>query len=153
MSLDLLAIADALAAKYAAVSAPSGLSPIVGATARTPNNIPGTPYVAVELPSSDEITIGNGQRLGVHDFDVYFLMDRATAALEIDKERLLKWLPGLLDATYSGMKLGLLTVRKAYTVEYEYGQYSYGGNEYHAWHLVTRVWTEDAVTLVAGAAA
>lgn len=152
MSLDLLAIADAVAAKFGAVTAPTGYDPIVGATARTPNNIPGTPFVAVELPASDEITVSTGRRDGVHDFDVYFLMDRATAALEIDKERLLKWLPGLLDATYSGLKLGLLTVKKSYVVEYEYGQYSYGGNEYHAWHLVVRVWTEDSITLAAGAA-
>lgn len=148
----MLAIANAVAAKFAAVTAPTGLDPIVAGTALTPNNIPGTPYVVVELPGSDELLIEQSRRLGVHDFDVYFLMDRATAALEIDKERLLKWLSGLLDATYSGMKLGLLVVRKAYVVEYEYGLYTYAGIDYHAWHLVVRVWTEDTVTLAAGAA-
>lgn len=148
----MLAIANAVATTYGAVSTPAGLDPIVGSTALTPNNIPGTPYVVVELPSSDEITIGNGRRDAPHEFDVYFLMDRATAALEIDKERLLKWLPGLLDATYAGMKLGLLAVKKAYSTEYEYGLYTYAGVEYHAWHLVCRVWTEDTITLAPGAA-
>lgn len=147
----MLAIADALAAKYGAVSAPTGLPAIIGATARTPNNIPGTPYVAVELPSGVDITLA-AHRTATHEFDVYFLMDRATAALEIDKEQLLKWLPGLLDATYGGLKLGLLTVKKAYAVDYEYGLYEYAGTPYHAWHLTVRVWTEDSVTIVAGTA-
>lgn len=149
----MLAVANALAAKYAAVTAPTGLDPIVAATALTPNNIPGTPFVVVELPAGDDITVAAGRRDAVHTFDVYFLMDRATAALEVDKERLLKWLPGLLDATYAGLKLGLLVVKKSYVTEYEYGTYTYGGLDYHAWHLTLEVWTEDSVTLAAGSAA
>lgn len=146
----MLALADAVAARFAAVPTPSGETRgLVGATARTPNNIPGTPYVVVELPSSDEITVAQGRRDVVHEFDVYFLLEKAAANIPTDKVRLLRWLPGLLDATYAAMKLGLATVKKSYVTESEYGTYNYGGNEYHAWHLVVRVWTEDAITLVA----
>lgn len=145
----MLAIADAVATRFGAVATPSGETvALVGATARTPNNLPGTPYVVVELPSSNELTIDQ-RRLGVHDFDVYFLLERASGDIPRDKVRLMRWLPGLIDATYAAMKLGLSTVRKSYVVQYEYGTYNYGGVEYHAWHLVCRVWTEDTVTLAA----
>jgi hypothetical protein len=144
----MLAIADAVAARFATVATPSGETiGLVGATARNQNNVPGTPYIVVEMPESDEITVAN-QRVAVHDFDVYFLLDKASGDIPRDKVRLYRWLPGLLDATYGAMKLGLATVRKSYVTEYEYGTYNYGGTEYHSWHLVCRVWTEDAITLV-----
>lgn len=144
----MLAIADAVAARFATVATPSGETvALKGATARTPNNLPGTPYIVVELPESDEVTVASGRRDVVHDFDVYFLLEKASGDIPRDKVRLLRWLPGLLDATYGAMKLALATVKKSYVTEYEYGSYNYGGTEYHAWHLVARVWTEDTVTL------
>ena len=144
----MLAIADGVAARFATVPTPTDETvALVGATARTPNNIPGTPYVVVELPSGDDIAISAGRRDGVHEFEVYFLLDRASGDIPRDKVRLLRWLPGLLDATYGAMKLALATVKKSYVISYEYGTYNYGGNEYHAWRLVVRVWTEDGVTL------
>ncbi len=144
----MLAIADGVAARFATVATPSGETvTLVGATARTPNNLPGTPFVVVELPAGDELTVTQGRRDSVHDFDVYFLLDKASGDIPRDKVRLLRWLPGLLDATYAAMKLALVTVKKSYVTEYEYGVYNYGGTEYHAWHLVVRVWTEDTVTL------
>lgn len=143
----MLAIADAVAARFSTVATPSGETvALVGATARTPNNLPGTPYVVVELPGSDELIIEQ-RRTGSHDFDVYFLLERASGDIPRDKVRLLRWLPGLLDATYGAMKLGLATVRKSWVISYEYGTYNYGGTEYHSWHLVVRVWTEDTITL------
>ena len=144
----MLAIADAVATRFDTVATPADETvALVGSTARTPNNIPGTPYVVVELPEGSDITVAAGRRDGVHDFDVYFLLDRASGDIPRDKVRLLRWLPGLLDAMYGAMKLALATVKKSYVVEYEYGTYNYGGTEYHSWHLVVRVWTEDAVTL------
>lgn len=149
MSLDMLAIADAVAARFATVATPSGeTAALKGATARTPNNVPGTPYIVVELPTSDGIGIEQGRRLATHDFDAYFVLDSAAGDIAIAKVRLLRWLPGLLDATYAAMKLGRSEIRKSYVTEYEYGTYNYGGNEYHAWHLVVRLWTEDTVVLV-----
>lgn len=143
----MLAIADAVAARFGTVATPSGETvALVGATARTPNNLPGTPYVVVELPGSDELIIEQ-RRTGSHDFDVYFLLERASGDIPRDKVRLLRWLPGLLDATYGAMKLGLATVRKSWVISYEYGTYNYAGTEYHSWHLVVRVWTEDTITL------
>lgn len=144
----MLAIADAVAARFAAVPTPTGETvTLKGATARTPNNIPGTPYIVVELPAADEVLIESGRRLTVHDFDVYFLLDRAAGDIPTEKVRLLRWLPGLLDATFAAMRLGLSAIRKSYVTEYEYGTYTYGGTDYHSWHLVCRVWTEDTVTL------
>lgn len=149
MALDLLGIADAVAARYAAVSTPTNETVgIQGATARTPNNVPSTPYVVVELPSGDITLPMGGRRTGSHDFDVYFLLDRSSGDIPRDKVRLLRWLPGLLDATYGAMKLGLSpVVMKSAVISYEYGVYDYGGTEFHAWHLVVRVWTEDTVTV------
>ena len=144
----MLAVADAVATRFGTVATPTGETvALVGATARTPNNIPGTPYIVVELPSGGDITLANGRRDGVHDFDVYFLLERASGDIPRDKVRLLRWLPGLLDAGLAALKLALATVKKHYVTEYEYGTYNYGGTEYHAWHLTVRVWTEDSVTL------
>ena len=149
----MLAIADAVAARFAAVSTPTDETvAIQGATARTPNNVPSTPYVVVELPSGEVPIPSGGRRVssdsGGHNFDVYFLLDRASGDIPRDKVRLLRWLPGLMDATYGTSKLALApTVRKAMVISYEYGTYDYGGTEYHAWHLVCRVWTEDTVTV------
>ena len=144
----MLAVADGVAARFATVPTPADETvALVGATARTPNNVPGTPYVVVELPEGTDITVASGRRDAVHDFDVYFLLDRASGDIPRDKVRLLRWLPGLLDAMYGAMKLALTTVKKSYVTSYEYGTYNYGGNEYHSWHLVVRVWTEDTVTL------
>lgn len=144
----MLAIADAVATRFGTVATPSGETvALVGSTARTPNNLSGTPYIVVELPESSEIAIQSGRRDAAHDFDVYFLLERASGDIPRDKVRMLRWLPGLLDATYGAMKLALATVKKSYVIEYEYGTYNYGGTEYHAWHLVVRVWTEDTVTL------
>ena len=144
----MLAIADAVATRFGSVSTPSGETVgLVGATARTPNNLPGTPYIVVELPGGEDLATTQGRRDGIHDFDTYFLLERASGDIPRDKVRLLRWLPGLLDATFAALKLGLSTVKKSLVVEYEYGTYNYGGVEYHAWHLVVRVWTEDAVTL------
>lgn len=146
----MLALADAVAARFAAVPTPSGETVgLKGATARTPNNLPGTPFVIVELPSSDEVLIESGRRLVTHDFEVIFLLERSSGDIPTDKVRLLRWLPGLLDATFAALKLGRTDVRKSYVTEYEYGTYAYGGTEYHAWRLTCRVWTEDAITLVA----
>lgn len=145
----MLAIADAVASRFAAVPTPAGETvALKGATARTPNNIPGTPYIVVGLPASDEMLVESRRRAS-HDFDVYFLLDRAAGDIPIAKVRLLRWLSGLLDATFAAMKLGLPgVILKSYVTEYEYGTYSYGGTDYHAWHLVCRVWTEDNVVLV-----
>ena len=144
----MLAVADAVATRFGTVATPTDETvALVGATARTPNNLPGTPFVVVELPEGSEITVASSRRDAIHDFDVYFLLDRASGDIPRDKVRLLRWLPGLLDATYGAMKLALATVKKSYVLEYEYGTYNYGGVEYHSWHLVVRVWTEDTVTL------
>lgn len=144
----MLDIADAVAARFAAVATPTGETRgIQGATARTPNGIPATPYVVVELPSGDVGIPTGGRRTGEHVFDVYFLLDKASGNIPTDKVRLLRWLPGLIDATFAAMKLGLSTVMKSVVMSYEYGQYQYSGDNYHAWHFVVRVWTEDTVTV------
>lgn len=157
MSLDLLAIADALAARYA----PANVTPptnaatstaypnIRAATARVPNNIPATPYVIVELPSGELTIESRTSRHGEHVFDVWFLYSKATGDLPRDKAAMLAWISVLLDQTYGQHKLGLAPiVDKANVDSYEPDVATYGGDSYHAWHLVVRVWTTDTINLV-----
>lgn len=149
---DYYTIAVAIGTRFLALTPPTGLTAIQGATALTPNNIPDTPYLIVELPqSADDFTVGNGMQTGVHNWDLYFLLSKATGDLPVDKERLLKWLPVLLAATYGQMALGATAsgLTKSYVVSYEYGVYRYGGEEWHAWHLVLRTWTTGSEVLAA----
>jgi hypothetical protein len=155
MSLDLLTIADNLATRYTTLTPPTNpvtstaYPAIRGATARTPNNVSAFPYVVVELPDG-EYTIGGGERAATHDFDVYFLYDKASGDIPRDKVAMLRWIGVLIDATHPASLLGLAgTVLKALTMSSEYGIYEYSGTQFHAWHLVVRVWTRDVVTLVA----
>jgi hypothetical protein len=145
-------IAVAIGTRFLALTPPTGLTAIQGATALTPNNIPDTPYLIVELPgSADDATVGNGMQTYVDNWDLYFLLNKASGELPVDKERLLKWLPVLITATYGQMALGATAygLTKSYVASYEYGVYRYGGKEWHAWHLVLRTWSGGTAALAA----
>jgi len=152
MATNLLAVADAIAARFAAVTVPSGEPAIVGATARLPNNIPDTPYVIV-TPPSGELGMPEGFPSGrvrdQHDFDVYLLLNKASGELPTDLYRVYLWWPVMRAALYGQMKLGLAPVvmKAAVTSDYDFDAYAYAGAEYHAWHFVVRVWTEGTETV------
>lgn len=151
MSLDMYAIGTAVAGKFASVTAPTGTmggTAIRGATVETPNNIPATPYVVVELPSG-EVTQQASRRDGVHTFTTYFLFQKASGDLARDKKAMLKWLVPLLNAFNTGSKLGITEVMKTLITGYDYdtGGYQYAGDVYHGWQFTVTVWTQDGVTI------
>ncbi|MDP9145916.1 MAG: hypothetical protein M3N43_14705 [Actinomycetota bacterium] len=150
MATDLLAIADAIAARCAAVTVPTGEPAIVGSTARLPNNIPDTPYIIVTPPSGEMGMVEgfpSGRVRDVHDFDVYLLLNKASGELPADLYRIYLWWPVMRGALHGQIKLGLAPVvmKAAVTNSYDFDAYTYAGAEYHAWHFEVRVWTEDTV--------
>lgn len=152
MAVDMLAIADAVAARFALITPPTGEPAIVGATARLPNGIPATPYIIV-LPPSGEMGMSEGfpsaRIRDVHNFDVYLLLNKASGDLPTDLERVYKWWFPMRYATYSQLKLGLapIVMKAAVTGDYEFDSFDYEGQGYHAWRFEVRVWTEDTATV------
>ena len=150
MALDLLAIAAAVAARFAGVTPPSGQT-LAGATHLLPNNIPNTPYVIV-TPPSGELGMPEGfptaRIRDTHDFDVYVLLSKASGDQPVDLARTYAWWPVIRGALAGQMKLGISTVMKAVVTEdYDFDVYAYAGTEYHAWHFIARVWTEDTMAM------
>jgi len=150
VSLDLYAVGNALAAKFAATTAPSGtmggttiLFSDVGV-----HNLPQTPAIVVELPEGEVESESQGDRRIIHDFHVYFLWQKAVGDVPRDTDVMLQWLGPLLDALESGNQLALgaqsgWSVLKSRDISYEPGNYAVGGDQYHSWHFVVRVWTLD----------
>jgi hypothetical protein len=151
MSLDMLAIADALAARYSAanVTAPTGYDAIRSSTARLPNNVSAFPCVEVYPPGpgESEFTYQGGQRKGEHKFTVRFYYGKASADLARDFAGLYSWFGVLIDQLHGQMKLGLApAVTKAILFDGGIGTHEYGGVEYAVIELTITVYTEDTVT-------
>lgn len=151
MTLNMYAIGTALATQVATVTASQGAAVggtvIRGGVVEQPNSIPVTPYVVVTLPSGD-LTAGGGERVGVHNFPVYFLYQRSAGDLARETKTMLQWLGPLLDATISATSLGLSAsgVKSALLDSYEPVIYEYAGTEYHAWKFTYAVRTREAVS-------
>jgi hypothetical protein len=145
MSTDVYAIGTALAAKYGAVTQSDAT--LVGGTAirsaefLTSNGAPPMPAIVVELPSGEQVVENTGDQQDTYTFDVYFLLDNASGDIPRAKKALAKWIGPLRAALYTGNQLGGLAL-KARPISWEFVMFSYGGDEYHAWHLITRVWTQ-----------
>lgn len=156
MSADLYAVGTALADRFDSVTGPSGVQ---GGTAIRGSSVgvqavPVTPYIAVELPSGEVTTEEQSNRRATHDFDVYFLYEKSSGDVPRDTAVMLKWLGPLLDALETGNQLGLgsesgWNVLKSRTLSWEPGQYEVGGQPYHSWHFVVRVWTWDNLAVTA----
>lgn len=156
MSSDLHAAGTALAEKFAAVTAPTGT---MGGTAIKAHSVgvqtvAVTPCIIVELPSGQPVSaLGENPRRTTHDFEVFFLFGKASGDVPRDTAVMLKWLGPLLSAVDSGNALGLednsngWQVLKSQVTDYEPGQYSVGGQPYHSWKIIVRVWTSESVTL------
>lgn len=149
MALDMKAIADALAARYAPglVTPPTGYPNIVAATATPPNALPQAPYVVV-WPKSGDLTYNPGQRKGEHEFLVNFYYARHEGDIPRESAALLSWLGVLFDRLHGQMQLGLSTVvMKAMVMSWAIGALTYAGIEYDGITLTVHVWTTDNVTL------
>jgi hypothetical protein len=145
--MDLSAIADALALRYASLTPPTGMKAITASTARPPNNIPNTPYV-IAWPQSGDVTLTAGEVKGEHEFAVVFYYSKAEADIPREYVALQKWLGILLNATYGQLQLGLAYVDKSIPMKWEIGTAVYAGDTYEVITLTVHVWTAEAVTLV-----
>jgi hypothetical protein len=147
--MNLLTIADALAARFASgvVTPPAGLKNITTATARPPNNIPNTPFV-IAWPVRGDITIPPGQRKGEHEFSVVFYYAKAEADIPRQYVALMSWLGILLGQMDGQMQLGVVGVMKAEIMSWEIGVHVYAGDTYEGITLNVHVWTSETVTLV-----
>jgi hypothetical protein len=149
--MDLSAIADALAARYAAnvTTPPAGYKAITGSTARPPNNIPNTPFVIV-WPQDGDMEYNPGTRSGELHFQVVFYYSKSEGDVPREYVALEKWVGVLLDQTHPQMQLGLAPiVVKAWPLRWEIGTAVYGGDTYEVIILYLTVYTRESVTLVA----
>ena len=151
MSLDMLAIADGLAARYSAanVTPPSGYTNIRNSTARITNNL--GPFPCVEVyppgPGESEFTYQGAQRKGEHDFTVRFYYGQSSGDLARDFAGLYAWFGVLIDQLHGQMKLGLApAVLKALLTSGGIGTHTFAGIEYPVVELTVTVWTEDSVS-------
>lgn len=157
MALDMLSIADALAARFAPGQVTPPTNPDTGSaypniresTARLPNNPGAFPFVGVFPPEPGDagFTIGGGQRVGEMEFTIRFFYGEMTGDLDRHVTALYKWWGVLLDQLNSGMKLGLATVRKAIVLNSGIGVYTYAGVEHGIIEIKVGVTTEDTVVL------
>lgn len=146
--MDLLAISDALALRYASLTPPATLKAITASTSRPPNNIPNTPYV-IAWPQSGDVTYTPGQRSGEHSFTVIFYYAKSEGDIPREYVALQKWMGVLLNAIDGQMQLGLAAsgVIKALPVRWEIGTTVYGGDTYEAVTFTVTVWTRESVAL------
>ena len=148
--MDVLAIADALAAKFASgtLTPPTGYGAIRVATARTPNAIPVAPFLLVTLPSGEVIIEGQWAKHHL-DFDVEFHWAQHSGDKPRDMTALLDWLPKLLTAVLSGWQLGITGIQKTLPMDYEYDVMPYAGVEFYGWRIRHRVYFDEAQTVTA----
>ena len=152
MALDLLAIADALAARYApaAVTPPTGYANIVDSTARPKNALTQSPSVVV-WPNEGELNYAStqGMRKGEHEFLVNFYYAKHEGDLPRESAALIAWLGVLLDQLHAQTSLGLAPiVMKALVATWKIGALTYAGSIWDGITLTVNVWTQDTVELV-----
>lgn len=149
MSLDFLAIGDALAVRFAnpTLTPPAGQPPIRKSTARPENNAPPDPFVFVLL-NDGSLTVGP-VREGEHHFLVRFFHSRKAGDTSEAHMVLLTWLGPLLDQLNAALLLGLAgVVTKSQTTGYSLSILTYGGVEYWGIEIPVTVWTRHSVDLV-----
>jgi hypothetical protein len=148
--MNLLTIADALAARYAPglVTPPTGRKNITAATARPPNAIPNAPFVVAWAESGD-VTFPPGQMKGEHEFKVAFYYAKSEGDVAREYAALLDWVGILLVRLAGQTTLGVTGVMKAIPIRWEIGTATYAASSvnFDAILITVHVWTEDAVTL------
>lgn len=149
MSVDLKAVADGLAAKYApgTIATPTGAEPMRGSYGQMPEELAGTPSVVV-FPESGEIVPGSGMWTVTHQMDVYFYMSKVGDLARAEEQRQL-WLPNLLTACLANMTLGVANVKSALPSGYEFVEMIYGGTTYDGIIVHYDVIVREPVTFTA----
>jgi hypothetical protein len=148
MTLDIDAIAEALAGRYSGLTPPTGYTAIHAATSHPANAAVQTPYLIV-WARRGELVYSAGLRRGEHEFDVVLYLDRAQHDQPREMERAQKWVGVLLDATHGALKLGLSAsgVLKALPITWEIDDQRYANPTYDIVRISVTIWTEDSVTL------
>jgi hypothetical protein len=149
MTPDLDAVADAIAARFAAanVTPPVGLTVNIRlATADSPDQLGTLPTVLV-VASEGEFETGNGTRLGGHDFLVRFYWSE-TLDLSRELASLRKWVTVLVDQLRDSVQLGGLVDRvtvDAYAIDLlTYARKSYAGIELAVHVQTSEPWSATA---------
>ena len=142
MATDYLAVANALAARFAAgqVTPPSGLQNIRTATAAPPNAMAVRPAVIV-FPDNGDFRSGNGTRLGGSDWLVRFYFQEA-GDIARDQVALLKWLTVLVDQLKASVTLSSL-VTTAIVTSWKIGVMDYGRKQYSGLELGVHIVTSE----------
>lgn len=140
MTIDVDAIAIAIAAKYATVVGPGGAT-VREATANLPNAIT-LPATVLVFSESGALVVGSGTRVGAHTFLARFYLEQGVD-LETDEVQLRQWVTILLDVWKTGLQLGgIVTVVR--TMRWKIGVLTYNRAEYTGIELGLEVITNDA---------
>ena len=155
MSIALKAIANALAARYAAgtISTPSGAQAMRASYGQTPKNTPTTPC-AIVVVQDGSIIANAGQWNHELQLDVVFLISKRTADTPREETARQLWLGTLLAATEGQFTLGLsaasgYSVQKALPTGWEFTEYNVAGDDYDAVIVHFTIYATENVSLTA----
>lgn len=132
--MDIGAIAEAIAARYAAPNlpaTPAGADAIRSSSANIPNDLGPRPCVLV-FPDQGALEAGGGIRIGELTWFVRLYYDAVgDGDLERDSDELRDWLSLLLDQHKASVHLGLAgTVQATRTLGYRLGVLRFAGVDY-----------------------
>lgn len=138
MTLDVEALADAIAARYArgTLTPPAGSPTLIGiragmATARLPSKVAATPALLV-IPESGSFDVGGQDRVGAHTWRALFLY-AVTKDYPREVRAVNRWLKVLLDVHLTGNQLGGAfagVLADLMTTGYNVGQITYAGDTF-----------------------
>jgi hypothetical protein len=152
--IDLDAICDALAARFAAgtIATPTGASAMRKAYAKVPKNIAAFPAVMLEV--QDGTVVANpGQWKHEMNIDVLFILPKRLADPERSEKQRQLWLGKLLAATQGALKITLAaasgySVDKALPTGWEWTEFNIGGDEHDGIRVHYTVYVTETATLV-----
>lgn len=130
MSLDMLAIGNAIAAKYPTLTPPTGLTAVRRSTAKLPNRLTSQLPAVLVFVESGELEAMGGSRGAEHTMLARLYIARVSVrGLPRQLNESIAWLSVLLDAWATGMQpvAGVAAVR---TIGYTVGELSYAGTAY-----------------------
>lgn len=151
--IDLDAICDALAARFAAgtIATPTGASAMRKSYAKVPKNIAAFPAVMLEVQEGS-VVASPGQWKHEINVDALFILPKRPADPARVEDQRQTWLGTLLAATQGQLKLGLASasgysVDKAIPTGWEWTEFNVGGEERDAIRIHYTVYATETVTL------
>lgn len=144
--MNLAAIADAIAARFLAVTPPADEPAVRVATADPPAAHGALPAVVVYLQAG-ELETGNGTRAGTLEFRAAFYLAEAVDTAR-EGRRLLLWTAALIDVLRLAVQLGG-TVAVATVDGFDVGLLPYAGRQYAGVEVRVNVVTSEGWAAVA----